>query len=310
MQKQADPKTAQEAFIEAQKNEQSSRAWEHAASVGTGMFTLGLAAQQLIHLARKKEKEAYRKKLKSYVSSKYPVVTPTAYESPEDIVKEEGMGVDEAKLDKNASVTFRSVFDRFFNIVPMDPNRSGNVWDIPMDIAKALTNPQTSSSHLALATLAALGGGMLGAQVGKKISANTEEEELDVDTAKHKADLDKLMYAEFRRTRGLDKKAEYNPESESPKGQGGVVGPAINLTSKLYLLYAAAAGILAHNVAKGFMDKKDPARAREKALLEFAKQKARMTGVPQLQLDPDDPTYSKLMEKTPEKPSGDVPQLS
>jgi hypothetical protein len=45
------------------------------------------------------------------------------------------------------------------------------------------------------------------------------------------------------------------------------------------------------------MDMNDPNRARIKALQEIAKDRARMNLAPQIQEDPNDPTFSKLMAK-------------
>jgi hypothetical protein len=63
---------------------------------------------------------------------------------------------------------------------------------------------------------------------------------------------------------------------------------------KLYLLYAAGVAALSYGIAKKYMDDLDPNRARLKAIKEYAKERAKMTGVPQLMEDPSDPTYERL----------------
>lgn len=144
------------------------------------------------------------------------------------------------------------------------------------------------------------GGAGLGAVLGYTL---TQKLLTDKDIAKNKeqvADLknriDKLMYDEFLRTRGVEmppamKEAAYNralalldegmakeaemdaatmsklmEQEASPANERGTVNTASSMATSLYLLYALAAGALSFRLAKNMTDKADPARNRLKAM--------------------------------------------
>lgn len=308
-------------------DEKFTRALKHTGTIATGWFTLALAAQQLAHLAEKKRRQEYRDKLKSYVSSQYPVVSPSANETATESEKEDIAGVRKDletpvpnELAKEASLktSLNKALDVFVNPIPVVRGESALGTTV-----KTMASEDIHPMHMAMTIAAALASAGAGVALGKKISAKDEDTDIKGSINKNRAEMDKLFYKEYRRVRGLDKEktpvTDKGPSTEvstavektaakedlMPYGgdvtksssDPGIGGGAWNSLSKMYLLYATLTGLMGFGMAKSYTDKKDPARAREKELLNLAKEHAKMTGAPQLQPDPDDPTYSKLMAK-------------
>jgi len=283
---------------EARKNEQLERALKHAAGIGMGWFGLTLLARQLLDKSQGTSRNKYDDKLRSYVNARYPVISPDS--SKITSLKREGTETDaglpsfkelielETKTaeDKGTSVT-RAFADKFVNPIPIDPNKKPSI----SNFVSTLSSQNIHPAHIALTLAAALAGVTAGSKLSNKMSSKSREEVLDKRIADARAEMDKLMFDEYRRTRGLDKSAKaYDVEEDNR----GYITKSLSALPKLYLLYAAGVGALAYSISKRFMDDKDPHRARLKALNEYARDRAKMAGAPQIIEDPSDPTYSKL----------------
>ena len=284
------------------KDEQLERAVRHSAGIGMGFFALTLLAKQLIDKTHAHKHNQFQDKIKSFVDARYPVISPelsqTGGKREEELANLGVPTVEELEsLDKNASdedtpSKIREAFDKFLNPIPTDPSKPLTV----SNFADALGSRQIHPAHIAMTLAAALAGSYGGVKLGQKLSASSEESSLDKRIARARNDLDILLHAEYRRTRDLDKTAKDNPYGVEEDDRSRIL-KGLSAIPKLYLLYVAGIGALAYATSKKYMDMNDPNRARIKALQDIAKERARMNLAPQIQEDPNDPTFSKLMAK-------------
>jgi len=279
------------------RNEQLAVAARHAAGIGAGWFTLTLLARQLMDAAGKAESDDYNKTLKSLVNARRPTFSPDL--KLNDQAKEDAMAnlgsTEETSKDISALLSKRAsddnekdsgigrkIMDKFINPVPVGP---GPV--TPGSVAGAFGNTGIHPLHIALTLAAGIAGTAGGMALSKKLSNKSKERELDERIRVSKQEMDQLIAEEYRRTRGLDKTAKDN-DTFLEKGLSGA--------TKLYLLYAAGVAALSYGISKKYLDENDPNRARLSALKDLAKDRARMSGAPQIMVDPTDPTYSKLSQ--------------
>jgi hypothetical protein len=286
------------------KDEQLERAVRHSAGIGMGFFALTLLAKQLIDKTHAHKHNEFQDKIKSYVDARYPVIAPemsqTGGKNEEALA---ALGVPKVEdleaLEKHAEDTvdkpskIREAFDKFLNPIPTDPTRPLSVGNF----ADAFGSRQVHPAHIAMTLAAALGGSYGGIKLGQKLTASSEESHLDKRIARARNELDILLHDEYRRTRGLDKNASTENVYGVEDDDRSRLLKGMTALPKLYLLYAAGIGALSYATAKKYMDMNDPNRARIKALQEIAKDRARMNLAPQIQEDPNDPTFSKLMAK-------------
>lgn len=284
------------------KDEQLERAVRHSAGIGMGFFALTLLAKQLIDKTHAHKHNQFQDKIKSFVDARYPVISPELSQTGgknEEALAELGVPSVEnlEALEKHAEDVkdtpskIREAFDKFLNPIPTDPTKPLTVGNF----ADAFGSRQIHPAHIAMTLAAALGGSYGGIKLGQKLTASSEESHLDKRIARARNELDILLHDEYRRTRGLDKNAEnaYGVEEDDRSR----ILKGVSAIPKLYLLYVAGIGALSYAAAKKYMDVNDPNRARIKALQEIAKDRARMNLAPQIQEDPNDPTFSKLMAK-------------
>lgn len=276
------------------RNEQLAVAARHAAGIGVGWFTLTLLARQLMDAAQKGSRQSYHDKLQAYANARLPGFIPKLQpsEKVEQLISDLGVGDPKeiAQLEtktasdkkKDEQSLTRKVMDKFINPVPVGPGpvTAGS-------LTGAFGNTGIHPAHIALTAAALLAGTAAGSAVSRKLSNKVQERELDERISKAKLEMDKLIAEEYQRTRGINKTAE----------KDGILEKGLSTASKLYLLYAAGVAALSYGVAKKYMDEADPNRARLGAIQELAKDRARMSGAPQILEDPTDPLYLKLQGK-------------
>ena len=278
------------------RNEQLARAAKHAAGIGIGWFTMTLLARQLIDRANDIQRGSYHDKLKDYVNARYLVITPDLSGKPDEASRSLGVpspkvldeletksAEEQVKTDDNGPSMVRKVTDRFINPVPVP---AGPV--SPKSWLKAFTSGSIHPWHMVLTIAAAMAGVGAGSIISNKLSNKREGDALDTRISTARGQLDQLLAAEYRRTRGLDKTAE-------EKDTRGIFSKSYSMATKSWLIYAAGVAALTYAVTKNAMDERDPNRARLKALKEYARTRAIMSGAPQLNEDPNDPGFRKLM---------------
>lgn len=157
----------------------------------------------------------------------------------------------------------------------------------PLNLAGAVAGGDFSTEHPTIALVSALAGIYGGYKLSDYVTDANRTKELESQIHAKQDNIDKLIYNEYKRTRGLSKAAkEIDPESIY--STGSVVDelkkdPTRSLSrtgSTWYTLWVVASAALAYKYSKMYTDSQDPARAREKQLNEVARGRARQTDAP------------------------------
>jgi len=224
------------------------------------------------------------------------------------------------KQEKTAADTsvIRGFMDRYINPLPMP---DGPI--TPRSVLSAFGNPGVHPAHLVLTLAALAAGGGGGWALGRKMSSNSYQDQLEERRKAAMNRLDQLMAEEYARTRGLTKptpdagteteesdldaalstqeraeelrdSADGLEKSAEADGERSTIGDAWRAMPKIYLLYATLAGALSAGVAKAYMDDRDPNRARKKAMVENMRARARIKDAPVLFSEPEnDPLFGQ-----------------
>jgi hypothetical protein len=237
------------------------RALFHAGTLALGYGTLGFALRRIINKAEEEGRVEDASRLKAYVAARYPVVSPDP--NLRDVKSEEkarALGV--KPVEESPELAF---------------------------VQKGAAYKGESPRHLALAAAATLAGGLGGWHLADFVSDTERREELDEAIAKKQNKIDKLVYKEYLRTRGLedpmDKKAAEEMLEEFAmieKEAEGIFADVRHDVKSWWLLYAAATAVLGYKGAKAYFDKMDPNRKRIKELQEIAREKAKVKDAPVL----------------------------
>ncbi len=212
------------------------------------------------------------KKIRSYLNARYPIVSfdPSLKDNKIEALQRE-IGV-----DKTANV----VSEGFGQV---------------QDFVGMMGRKDRANLHLAATLAASYGGGVLGWKIADKLLDKQRERELDKKIEDNRNEMDKLMYTEYLRTRGLPKTAkDENKHTKPASSLWRALGAA-------WWVWAVGSMAIAYRAGKGYMDSTDPNRKRVKELQEIAKSQAKLNENPILIGDSDFNPVSTLGALKPKK---------
>jgi len=259
---------------------ESDAALMHGASLTVG---LGAAAALARSLSRKGEGNR-ENEIRAWSNARYPVMSID--NSLRDSAKEEkirsagsrGQIEDLPELNKTSKDDGNKADQSFTQILPSPTKVVGNI-----------AGSNFSVDHPAVALAAAIAGLYGGYKLSDYSKDANRSEELDNKIKQKQNDIDKLVYQEYMRTRGLEKAAvekkyTYTDFDKSPTITGTMTTEPIRGLRRFfgtgYSMWVLGAASLAYIYSKKYHDKNDPARSREKQLQEVARDRARQTDAP------------------------------
>ena len=255
---------------------------KHAVGLTAGYGSIGMLMRYLHKMKTEASVTKNDKKMRSYINAKHPILSLD--NSTRDLKteqKEKGTGVrtvDEIPgLNKQADLR----------------KAVSGLWGGMNEGTSRLMSTNKDSLHPALALAAVLGGGGLGwSLAGNKITKDTNKE-LDNNIDENENAVDKLLYEEYIKTRGLDKFAAtdqevYNRHSgQVPASATGNILEALKDPTKLsagaasaYSIAALGLTYLAYKTSKGYTDSIDEDRSRMKQLKNILSEKGKVRNAP------------------------------
>jgi hypothetical protein len=229
--------------LEAFKNRMMLRhSGKNLVAWGTTLFAMKLLLDQ----AGKFKKKKSDKELRKYINAKYPIVS----------------------LDPNLDDTLDEKAEREIGLEKM----SSGAWEEFKSFFKSVGRQDRANLHLAATIMSSVGGAIGGYKIADKLISRREQNELRNKIDTNKNEMDKLMYEEYMRTRGLNK------ESRDKNVKWGVGTAAFNM----WLVWATMSLALAYSGSKRYFDKEDPKRQRMKELMDIAKEQSKIKETPML----------------------------
>jgi hypothetical protein len=252
---------------------------------------LGAAAALARTMTRPQEDEKRQEKMKAWAGARYPVMS---------IDPDLGDAAEEEKL-RSAGIA---------KAARGDESVGQKLISSPADWMGQIAGGDFSVQEPGLALAAALGGIYGGYKLSDYIHDSRRKSEMDEEVRKKRNEIDKMLYEEYMRTRGLDKKAGFfdNAFSNARSLPGAIAedplrGP-YRLAAAGYGIWGVLSLALAYKYSKGYHDKNDPARARVKQLQGVARERARQRHAP-VMLEagslPDVEQGSKTVSQAPPK---------
>jgi hypothetical protein len=245
----------------------TSKALKHGAGLAIGYGTLGALAKYISHLRQQAVEAKTTEEMKNYINARNPILSLDA--STRDVKKEEKLK--ELGAEETSDLIMKQATE---------------AWD-------TLSDKTTSRFHPAVALAALLAGTYGGWKLTDSIINDNKKDELNNSISDTENTIDKLLYEEYKRTRGLNKTAAEAIHSISgylpgnvPRTEMNSLGDYINPSNigraslSLYILAALGIAGLSYKSAKGYMDNKDPNRQRLKELNTIMQDITRVKGVP------------------------------
>jgi hypothetical protein len=284
------------------KDQRIDMAIDHAGGLLAGFFALSFLSRTAGGMLGRRSEKDRLKKLKAYANASHPVLTPDL--TPDDarrmpaerglgVQKLAGMdepvrlsdvvsgGIDTAKGMLPDADSRKAFYERFLNIMPG--------MDHPLDFAgmmRSAGDQGLDPRHLAIGAGSAVVGTALGWKLAARVAATRARKRLDKRIATARREMDRLFAEEMARTRGLGKEGKRDRELGGgfdrgiPRKQSGSTPSFVSGAGKMMWLYAALAAVSAHMATKGWMDRRDPARARLKAIKQYAAERAVVKDAP------------------------------
>jgi uncharacterized small protein (DUF1192 family) len=238
------------------KDRRTEVALRHAGVVLAGYMALGALARGAGSMLDTQSEKKRIKKLKAYANARYPVYSPDL-----DL----GDAADETRQRRlGLAKTAEGDRHKAMDALTIMPNMKH-----PLDLSGFLSGLGDSRyhwSHPALGATAAIAGSAIGWKLAGKLASVRANKRLDKRIAQARNEMDRLVAQEYARTRG--KEASRWLES------------TFSGTSKIYWIYALLAGLGAAVAGKKYMDDRDPARARLKAIKRYAAEKSVVKDAP------------------------------
>lgn len=287
-----------------------SRALHHAGGLALGYGGLAVIIRKLSQYRSQLERKKDDEKLRSYVSARYPTVSPDPDIDPEKEKLLEAPGVE--GTEEMPELTKVAISEAW-----------GTLGSPISTLAKKTVWGSQDSAHLAMATAAAVLGGMAGWKLSDYIEDQRRGKELDTRVETTADEIDRLLYEEMQkktpiqktanRLRALDAansnpyvgtpSASSLPDSNEPGFISSFLHPtrAMKGLESLWWVWAVAAFALTYRAAKTYGDLKDPNRKRIKELQDIAKERARSKNAPVLMQVNDMPKAPKTRDISSEK---------
>jgi len=259
----------------------TSKMVKHGLGLAVGYGGVGLLARYLVHMKNKAQATTSDEKMKSYIAAKNPILSidPSTRDYKRE-AKEKEIGVQDVKeegiLEKSAEQLGGQVAE--------------NVNSFGADTARGFMSGKQHDFHPALALAAALAGGVAGySLMDKKLDTDTNKS-LEDDIAVDENKIDKLLYDEYMKSRGLNKQARepWTPSSsQEPATHTGNIADAIRDPKKIGNFMGSVAGLaalgiiaLSYKASRDHFDESDPARQRLDKLKATLDEKGKMRGAP------------------------------
>lgn len=235
---------------------------EHAGKNLIGWLGVGFAVRMLLQAPKAGANKKLQKRLNRYINARNPIISvdPSLKDTEEE--KEER----EIGLNKESS-TSESI------------KKSGAEL---MRLFKALGREDRSNLHLAATIAASTGGAIAGYKLADKLFSRKHSTDLEKDIQNDRNLMDKLVYDEYIRTRGLNKGLNKESAEEDLNADKGPSANPLKAVTGLWWVYAAAAMALSYKAAKAWGDKNIPSRVRAESLIDLAKDQARIKDAPVL----------------------------
>jgi hypothetical protein len=251
---------------------------KHALGLTVGYGGIGLLARYAKHLKDKAQSTKSDERMKAFIGAHNPIVSldPSTRDTKRE-EKERGIGVQETTEE----VGLRKEADG-------------------AEYMKQLQRGKQHAMHPAVAIAAALAGGLGGySLMDRKLDTDRNEDlEDQIETDENK--IDKLLYEEYIKSRGLDKTAEEDwitagghtyssgklPASEGTTLAGNamdIVGdPAQGWSLAKSTMGLVAMGLMAlsYKASRNYMDENDPNRQRMKQLRSVIEEKGKVRSAP------------------------------
>jgi hypothetical protein len=270
---------------------------DHAGGLLAGFFALSFLGRTAGGMLGGRSERDRLKKLKAYANARHPVLTPDmTLEDAKRMPKERALGVQktaEADAVKLSDVVAggidtakgmipdadkrKAFYERFLNVMPG--------MEHPLDFkgfGRSLGDQGLDPRHAAFGVGAAVVGTTLGWKLAARVAATRARKRLDKRISTARREMDRLFAEEMARTRGLGKEGLRDPVADRgvPRKQSGPSFSFMSGAGKLMWLYAALAAVSAHMATKGWMDRRDPARARLKAIKQYSAERAVVKDAP------------------------------
>jgi len=279
----------------------------HGVTLGLGAAAVTAALATLFRDSRLRKAKKLRQGVVSSINAQQPILSP-----------------DPSLHDTKAEEAEKLIGSEPLSKVANDGQVStlGSAWE---GLKNWYKDMRSGASEAAPAL--AIGGASLGAVIGYAL---TQKILTDRDTARSKAEsadvrnrLDKLMYDEYMRTRGVvpteqktAAKDGYEKAmlagNEGAGNQRGSVEAGVSTVAGMYLIYALAAAAISFHLAKKFTDSKDPSRNKLKALELMTKRRLLYARPPEFVPGTDlDAEAEKLREaqQSGEQPVAEKPKV-
>jgi hypothetical protein len=262
-----------------------------AGSLAVGYGGLAFALRRLIQLKEQSGEKQTAEKLRSYVQARYPKISldPSTRDTKRE-VKERATGASDTGYRELEDVQKYAAVDP--STTPESPLWQG-IKSLAGGTGTAVGKDQEHAMAKALALAGILGGAGLGWRTADQLADRQRKEELEEDLNKKQNQLEKLLYEEYQRTRGLEKAAardladvmagqQVAEPGWNPFKTPEYVGKGVRAAEKMWWVWAAATLAMGYKLAKGHVDENDPARQRLQELQAFGRQRAKAKGAPVL----------------------------
>ena len=284
-----------------------TRAVYHAGGLAVGYGALGVVLRKLIQNQQKHKTQETMHKLRAFSAARNPTLSIDPNIDDEAQEKElENLGLPELPGLKAAAL-----FGDAEEPVTVVPGYRGSA---AATAVNPILNPigreirgKHDPAHLALAAAAVVAAGYAGWRLQDYINDRKTKAELEDRIAKTKNLVDRMVFKEVERTRGLRKAAALSavsfclekesqalspgsfPSSDEKKhglwgSATGLLNPlnAVRGLETLWWVWAAAAFALSYGAARKFADKADPNRKRLKEIETLAEERSKVYEAPVL----------------------------
>jgi hypothetical protein len=304
-----------------------TRAVYHAGGLAIGYGGLGVVLRKLVQTQQKSTTQETLQKLRAFSSARNPTVSIDPHLDDAEQEKElENLGLPElphlkAAADPTSAIPFYGGSAAATSVNP-----------ILNPLGRELRGKH-DPAHLALAAAAVIAAGYGGWRLQDYINDRNTEEGIEDRIAKTKNLIDKMVFKEVERTRGLRKAAAFSavsfclekesqglspddlPSADEKKhglwgSARGVLNPfsgaALRGIETLWWVWAAAAFALSYGAARKFADKVDPNRKRLTEIESLAEDRSRVYEAPVLL---DESSFSSIppLASRPESSAQRVP---
>jgi hypothetical protein len=240
-------------------------ALKHGAGLTVGYGGLAMVLRYLKDLKERSEVTTDTEKMRSYIEAKNPILSLDG--STRDAKrerKEKDIGVQEVTSMPGISKTASAV--------------------------GGMTSKDVSWMHPAIALAAMIGGGYGGYKLMDRKLDRQKNNEIQDEIEENENKIDKLLYEEYKRTRGLDKMAytlgdaasDVKGRSNTEAATDAMFSPAKvgRMGASLYGIAALGLLTLAYKSSKDYMDENDPNRQRMSQLRKILDEKGKVRSAP------------------------------